>query len=189
MRRALTRCAGIMVALTLVTACGDGDDEPEATAARDETDETGETTEVSAPSDNTIAACALVTEEDAVRVLGEEVTGEETDVTDDPVQSAECVWTNVAEDHGASLQFRIYKQAALYQEATYAGEPGFEDVAGLGEDAYAVITDDGVTLDILVGEQVLELDASRGGGGFDPSAALEELKSLAERVMGELGLS
>jgi hypothetical protein len=172
-----------MVVLVL-SGCGGAGDEPEAgQAGTDAVDDR----EAPPGTDGSIEACALVTEEDAVRILGEDVTGEESDVTDDPVQAAECVWTNVAEDHGAVLQFRIFKQAALYQEQTYASEAGFEDVTGLGDDAYAVVTDTGVTLDVLVGDQVLQFDASRGGGGFDPAAALDELKILAERVMGELG--
>jgi hypothetical protein len=171
-----------MILLTIaVAACGDDDSSADSTLT---TIGSVATTALPVGGGDAIDACGLVTQADAERILGESFELAET--TEPAVVVAGCVWSNVAEDHGAMLQFRVFDGAHFFVEDAFSTVEGYAPVSGVGDDAYWVTSDNTATLTVLSGDLVFVLDASKGGGGFDATAVQTELLGLAERILAAL---
>ena len=174
-----TRLAGAgILAAALLAGCGGSDGNSKSPVGSPSS---------SKSSDAEIGdACKIVTQADAERILGEKVEKSDFQSSAAAVLRGECVWTNVANDHGASLQFRVFNTNLVFNKDAFSAESGFESISDLGEDAYAISKDNDVSLSVLTGDSMIQLDASRGGGGFDPAAARTELITLAKRALAAL---
>jgi hypothetical protein len=186
MKRSRTRILAIFLIALATISCGDDDSaaDPTLTTVGATTATVVTTTVAPGGGGDAIDACALVTQADAERILGEPFEFVETSEPD--VVVAACVWSNVAADHGANLQFRVFDGAHFFGEDAWSTIEGYEPVSGLGDDAYWVADDNTVTLTVLSGNLVFILDASKGGGGFDGAAVQIELLGLAERILAAI---
>lgn len=180
-----TRLLAILLLAVATIACGDDDSSADSTLTTTGAATTTVATTVSpGGGEDMIDACGLVTQADAERILGEPFELMET--TEPAVVVGACVWSNLAEDHGAILQFRVFDGPQFFAEDAFSTAEGYEPVTGLGEDAYWVASDNTATLTVLTGNRVFVLDASKGGGGFDVAAVQTELLGLAERILAAL---
>lgn len=132
--------------------------------------------------------CAIVTAADAEAVFQVPMARTDEGIGTPQILAA-CVWdggpgTGTMALVNKLLQFRVYDGAVFYTPDQFKGEPGFEEIDGLGDGAFAYGTGS-FNLLILVGERTIDLAAS----GFTPedrARVRQAMLDLAAKVLGRL---
>lgn len=177
-----------LLAASVLAACGDEGSEDAAT------------TTTAAPSSNSavegsgednaesVDGCSIVTAADAEAVLG--VPVERSDEATEPQQMlASCIWDGGAGTGSMALvnrllQLYVYDGAAFYAPDQYGTMPGFEEIDGFGDGAFAYGTGS-FDLLILSGDRTISLGAS----GFTPddrARVRQAVLDLASEVLDRM---
>ena len=192
LRRVGRLIAPLLVVAVILAACGGDDDDGTAsqtTAGDDAAEESGDggAADEGEGDDGDDGSevgdgCDIVTAEDGEAVLGEPVRQMEDGTVPQQVV-ASCIW-EVSEESLKLLQFYVFDGEMFYGAQVYADQPGFEELDGLGDEAF------------IAGEQALDLQMVDDGrtitlnvSGFEDADAervRQELLDLAEKVADEV---
>lgn len=127
--------------------------------------------------------CELVTEADGESILGEPVVRMPSDGLGDEVLLAECAWGVESDVSFKLLQLHVFDGAQFFTPDVYAQEAGFEEIEGLGDEAF-LLDLLGLQVQVLDGDRTIVVDVSGFNvDDFDLDELRTDLIDLAGRVL------
>lgn len=164
----------IMLALSLA-ACGDdgGSADQPADQPADQANGAG---------DGQVDACAIVTQETATKIFGNEAVQDERVPVVDANMLGECLWAYDTETSGQLIQFRVWNGDNYY------GMPPDAEAFDLGDESY-ILVNEFTGIDISWVQDGRSIDLSYYCVGPDTpelQTKVQAMKDLAHQVSGEL---
>ncbi len=127
--------------------------------------------------------CELVTEADGESILGEPVVRMPPDGLGGEALLAECAWGVESDVSFKLLQLHVFDGAQFFTPDVYAQEASFEEIEGLGDDAF-LLDLLGLQVQVLDGDRTIVVDASGFNvDDFDLDELRTDLIDLAGRVL------